>query len=67
MTAFKSVEEEARIAAEYAVKLGKGEPLEGIVTTIDDGTYDVPSLELRPVAVTRENMDSVIIQGGFHG
>lgn len=67
MTAFKSVEEEARIAAEYAVKLGKGEPLEGIKTTIDDGTYDVPSLELRPVAVTRENMDSVIIQGGFHG
>nr|WP_024345703.1 substrate-binding domain-containing protein [[Clostridium] methoxybenzovorans] len=67
MTAFKSVEEEARIAAEYALKLGKGEPLEGIKTTIDDGTYDVPSLELRPVAVTRENMDSVIIQGGFHG
>lgn len=67
MTAFKSVEEEARIAAEYALKLGKGEPLEGIKTTINDGTYDVPSLELRPVAVTRENMDSVIIQGGFHG
>ena len=67
MTAFKSVEEEAGIAAEYAVRLGKGEPLEGIGTTIDDGTYDVPSLELRPVAVTRENMDSVIIQGGFHG
>lgn len=67
MTAFKSVEEEARIAAEYAVKLGKGEPLEGIKTTIDDGTYDVPSLELRPVAVTKENMDSIIIQGGFHG
>ncbi|MDR1550258.1 MAG: substrate-binding domain-containing protein [Hungatella sp.] len=67
MTAFKSIEEEARIAAEYAVKLGKGEPLEGIEKTIDDGTYDVPSLELRPLAVTRENMDSVIIQGGFHG
>ncbi|MDR2021701.1 MAG: substrate-binding domain-containing protein [Hungatella sp.] len=67
MTAFKSIEEEARVAAEYAVKLGKGEPLEGVEKNIDDGTYDVPSLELRPLAVTRENMDSVIIQGGFHG
>jgi D-xylose transport system substrate-binding protein len=66
MTAFKSVEEEARLAAEYAVMLGKGEPLKGIDQTINDGTYDVPYLELNPVAVTRENMDSVIIQGGFH-
>lgn len=66
MTAFKSVEEEARLAAEYAVKLGKGEPLEGNLKTIYDGTYDVPSLELKPVAVTKENMDSVIIKGGFH-
>lgn len=66
MTAFKSVEEEARLAAEYAVKLGRGEPLEGVDQTIHDGTYDVPYLELKPVAVTKENMDSVIIKGGFH-
>lgn len=66
MTAFKSVEEEARLAAEYAVKLGRGEPLKGVDQTIHDGTYDVPYLELKPVAVTKENMDSVIIQGGFH-
>lgn len=66
MTAFKSIEEEARLAAEYAVKLGKGEPLKGVEKTINDGTYNVPCLELEPVAVTRENMDQVIIQGGFH-
>ncbi len=66
MTAFKSIEEEARLAAEYAVKLGKGEPLTGVSKTVYDGTYDVPCLELKPVAVTRENMDQVIIQGGFH-
>lgn len=66
MTTFKSVEEEARLAAEYAVMLGRGEPLKEIDKTIYDGTYDVPSLELKPVAVTRENMEEVIIQGGFH-
>lgn len=66
MTAFKSIEEEARLAAEYAVMLGRGEPLKGTGKTIGDGTYDVPCLELKPAAVTRENMDDVIIQGGFH-
>lgn len=66
MTAFKSIEEEARLAAEYAVMLGRGEPLKGGDKTIHDGTYDVPFLELKPVAVTKENMDDVIIQGGFH-
>lgn len=66
MTAFKSVEEEARLGAEMAVKLGRGEPLEGVKKTIYDGTYEVPYLELKPVAVNKENMDAVIIQGGFH-
>lgn len=66
MTAFKSVEEEARLAAEYAVKLGRGEKLADITKTIDDGTYEVPYRELVPVAVTRDNMDEVIIKGGFH-
>lgn len=66
MTAFKSVEEEARLAAEYAVMLGRGEELTGITGTVNDGIYDVPYKELVPVAVTKENMDEVIIQGGFH-
>lgn len=66
MTAFKYVEEEARLGAEYAVKLGRGEPLEGVKKTIYDGTYEVPYLELSPVAVNKENMDDVIIKGGFH-
>ena len=38
----------------------------GITKTIHDGTYDVPYRELLPVAVTKENMDDVIIKGGFH-
>lgn len=66
MTAFKALEEEAKLAAGYAVMLGKGEPLSGISETINDGTYDVPYLELDPIPVTKKNMDEVIIQGGFH-
>ena len=66
MTAYKSVESLAELAAEQAVKLAKGEkpPLDG--TTMNDGKYDIPCCFLEPVAVTRENMDEVIIDGGFH-
>ncbi|RGY96455.1 substrate-binding domain-containing protein [Clostridium sp. AM58-1XD] len=66
MTAFKSMEEEARIAAEYAYRLAMGEGISDVTKTVDDGTYDVPYLELKPVPVTKENMDEVIISGGFH-
>lgn len=66
MTAFKDIEEEARIAAEYAVMLAKGEMPEDIENRVDDGSFQVPSLELGPVAVTAENIDEVIIGGGFH-
>jgi len=78
MTVFKSVEEEARCAAELAVRLARGEqimdpelesemPGELAVTqTIFDGTYDVPYYVIEPVAVTKENLGEVIIDSGFH-
>ena len=66
MTAFKSVEEEARLAAEYVVKLGRGESIDDIEKTANDGAYDVPYLELEPKAVTKETMDELIIEGGYH-
>lgn len=66
MTAFKDIEEEARIAAEYAVQLAKGKKLENIDQEVNDGSFQVPYLELDPVPVTAENIDEVIIEGGFH-
>ena len=52
--------------------LGKGEDItsgEGeykAVETFNDGTYDIPYYKIDPIAVTAENMDKVIIDGGFH-
>lgn len=66
MTAFKAVENEAREAAEYAVRLGKGEELGELTDTINDGTFDVSAKVLMPVAVTEKNMVDVIIDGGYH-
>lgn len=65
MTVFKSVEQLAREAAECAVKLAKGEDL-GCENIFFDGRYDVPYIGLTPVPVTKENMDEIIIDSGFH-
>lgn len=66
MTAFKSVELLAKIAAEYAVKMAKGEKLERIYNSIDDGNGEIPFLKLMPIAVTKKNMNEIIIEGGYH-
>lgn len=64
MTVYKPIELLAQRTAEAAVMLAKGETPE-TDTTIYDGTYDVPSENLEPIAVTKENMDEVII-GKYH-
>ena len=65
MTVYKPVDILAKAAAEYAVSLGKGESLE-ITDTFNDGIYDIPYQKLDPIAVTVDNIDAVIIDGGFH-
>lgn len=67
MTVFKPVEKLAKKAAECAIALAKGEAMEEkSLTTINDGTYEVPYIGLEPIAVTKENMDEVIVDSGFH-
>lgn len=66
MTAFKSVEILAKAAAEYAVKMAKGEELDRVNSSISDGSKEIPFCMLQPIAVTKKNMDEIIIEGGFH-
>lgn len=64
MTVYKSVETMAKQAAEQTIDLIQGkEPNTG---TCFDGTYQVPYIALEPQAVTKENMEEVIISSGFH-
>ncbi len=65
MTVYKPVEKLARTAAEYSVKLAKGEQL-NISTTYYDGAYDIPYVALEPICVTAENLDDAVINSGFH-
>lgn len=64
MTVYKPVDELAKTAAEYAVKLAKDETIE-VESTIDDGANDVPYMKLEPIAVNKDNLYEVIVEGGF--
>lgn len=84
MTEFKKVEELAKTAAYFAVKIAKGEKYykagdsgqkkendeknsDYIATKkIDNGKSLVLYYSLKPVMVTKNNLDSVIIDSGFH-
>ena len=76
MTVYKPVEKLARLAAEYAIELAKGNDAasiseeklpEGIeLQSVSDGAFDVPYIGLSPIGVNKENIDEVIIDSGFH-
>ncbi len=65
MTVYKPVEKLAKEAAEFTVHMIKGEKIQSS-TVIFDGSYYVPYEQLVPIMVTRENIDEIIIDGGFH-
>ncbi len=72
MTVYKSVDKEAAAAAKLAVALGMGEDITdpectlSVAQTMNDGSGEIPYYALEPVAVTKDNIDDVIIDGGFH-
>jgi D-xylose transport system substrate-binding protein len=67
MTVYKPVDKLAKAAAEYAVRMARVENGDIIVSSssINDGSYDVPFIKLEPIAVTKDNMREIIIEGGF--
>lgn len=71
MTVYKPIEQLAKIAAECAVKLAKGDPVVGTDIGRTEVIYtqnhqQVPYWGLPPTAVTSENMEEVIIEPAFH-
>ena len=67
MTVYKPVEKLAQRAAECAVQLARGEEITGAdVSTIHNGSFDVPYIGLEPISVNEDNIKEVIIGSGFH-
>ena len=68
MTVYKAIKAEAEAAASLAFSLSQGKsPDSGTVNgTTNNGSKDVPSVLLVPVAVTKSNIASTVIADGFY-
>jgi D-xylose transport system substrate-binding protein len=64
MTVYKPIKVEATRAAEAAVHLAKGE-MTGADGTTSNGKIKVPTIMLKPVAVTKDNIKTTIVKDGF--
>ena len=64
MTVYKPVTIEAAKAAEAAVHMAKGEK-PGANGTINNGKAMVPTIMLKPVLVTKDNIKTTVVQDGF--
>lgn len=65
MTVYKPVEKLAACAAQAAVELAGDEGVEAETFMTENGK-GIPYIRLEPIGVTEENMQEVIIDGGFH-
>ncbi len=64
MTVYKPVVNEAVTAAEEAVRLAKGEKTDAD-GKISNGKLDVPTIMLKPVVVTKDNIKTTVVKDGF--
>ncbi len=65
MTVYKPVEKLAQTAAEYAIRMAEGDDLKN-ESSMNDNGKQIPYVMLEPIAVTKDNMDEVIIDSGYH-
>lgn len=67
MTVYEATKEQAHTAAEVAAELAKGNqvPNSWITDEPANGLRDVPSVLLKPTAVTKDTIDKTVIANGF--
>lgn len=64
MTVYKPLGSQAKLAAEAAVALAKGEPVKA-TGSFGIGNKAIPAILLSPVVVTKENVKETVIKDGF--
>lgn len=64
MTVYKPLGSQAKMAAEAAVALAKGEPVKSAVS-FTVGSKAIPAILLSPVVVTKDNVRETVIKDGF--
>jgi D-xylose transport system substrate-binding protein len=64
MTVYKPLGSQAKLAAEAAVALAKGEAAK-TTTAVSIGNKTIPAIPLNPVVVTKDNVKQTVIKDGF--
>jgi D-xylose transport system substrate-binding protein len=64
MTVYKPLGSQARLAAEAAVALAKGEAAKS-TAAVSIGDKTIPAIPLSPVVVTKDNIKETVIKDGF--
>ncbi len=65
MTVYFSIREQAALAGNLAVELAQGKKPSGITGETDNGKKKVPTILLKPVAVTKDNVADTVIADDF--
>lgn len=68
MTVYKAPKPETQAAAQLAFALSQGQPApKGLINgEVDNGKKQVPSVLLKPVAVTKDNVKSTVVADGIY-
>jgi D-xylose transport system substrate-binding protein len=66
MTVYKAIKPEAEAAAGMAVALLQGQKYAQATDSVNNGSADIPSQLLTPVAVTKDNIKDTVIKDGFY-
>jgi D-xylose transport system substrate-binding protein len=66
MTVYKAIKPEANAAAAMAVALLQGKSYPQATRKTDNGSKQVPSQLLTPVAVTKDNIKDTVVKDGFY-
>ena len=65
MTVYKPIKPSAEKAAEVAMKIIRGEPINDATHAINNGKKDVASILLPPVAVDKNNLYDTVVKDGY--
>lgn len=65
MTVYKDTRALGDAAMKAAVKLAKGEKLDNATQVVNNDVFDVPSILLTPITVTKDNIDKELIESGY--
>jgi D-xylose transport system substrate-binding protein len=65
MTVYFSIKDQATKAANLAVQVARGEKPTGLDTSVNNGAKEVPTIFLKPVTITKDNIADTVIADDF--